>query len=210
MAIRQAINSGLKRLPAWPLYIILAVPGIWVFYMAVTNQLGADPLKALEYQLGVYTLRLLVAVLLVTPIRNILRINLIKYRRAIGLMVFFYALAHLMTYLWLDQQWMWGAIYKDITKRPYIIVGVLAFTSLLPLAVTSSDRAIKRLGPVFWRQLHRLVYVAAMGGAVHYLLLRKTWQIEPMIYVLIMAILLGYRVFRAGRGRFRLFRRIEG
>ncbi len=210
MAIGQVINSAIKWVPAWPLYIVLAVPGIWVFYEAVTNQLGADPLKALEFQLGVYTLRLLVLVLLVTPIRNIARVNLIKYRRAIGLMVFFYALAHLMTYLWLDQQWMWGAIYKDVTKRPYIIVGVLAFTALLPLAATSSDRAIKRLGAVLWRHLHRLVYVAAMGGAVHYLLLRKTWQIEPMIYVLIMAILLGYRAFGAIKARRGFFRRIAG
>ncbi len=207
MAIGQAINSAIKRIPAWPLYIVLALPGIWVFYKAVTNQLGADPLKALEFQLGVYTLRLLVAVLMVTPIRNLLRINLIKYRRAIGLMVFFYALAHLMTYLWLDQQWMWDVIYKDITKRPYIIVGVLAFSALLPLAATSNDRSLRRLGVGFWRQLHRLVYVAALGGAVHYVLLRKTWQVEPLTYALIVVILLGYRIFRAPKGWGRLFKR---
>jgi sulfoxide reductase heme-binding subunit YedZ len=210
MSIVQTINTTVKRIPAWPLYIVLVVPGIWVFYQAVNNQLGADPLKALEFQLGVYALQLLVATLVITPLRNLLGINLIKYRRAIGLMAFFYVLAHLLTYLWLDQQWWWGAIYKDLTKRPYIIIGMLSALTLLPLAVTSNNASIKRLGAASWKKLHRLAYFAAMGGAVHYVLLRKIWEQEPITYVAVVAVLLMYRVVRANKAKFRAFRRAEG
>jgi sulfoxide reductase heme-binding subunit YedZ len=181
-----------------------------VFYQAVNNQLGADPLKALEFQLGVYALQLLVATLVITPLRNLLGVNLIKYRRAIGLTAFFYVMAHLLTYLWLDQQWWWGAIYKDLTKRPYIIIGMLSALALLPLAVTSNNAAIKRLGAASWKKLHRLAYFAAMGGAVHYVLLRKIWEQEPITYVAIVAALLMYRLVRANKAKFRIFQRAEG
>jgi len=209
MPIVQAINSALRRVPAWPLYIVLVVPGIWVFYQAVNNQLGADPLKALEFQLGLYALQLLIAALLITPLRNLLNINLIKFRRAIGLMAFFYVLAHFTTYLWLDQQWGWAAIIKDITKRPYIIIGVLSFLALVPLAITSNNRSIKRLGAASWKKLHRLAYFAAIGGAVHYVLLRKTWEQEPILYVLGVLLLLGYRLVRANKVRFDFFRQVR-
>ena len=208
--IIEKLNAVFKRVPAWLLYIVLAVPGIWVFYQAVNNRLGADPLKALEFQLGLYALQLLVAVLLITPLRNLLNINLIKFRRAIGLMAFFYVLAHFTVYLWLDQQWVWAAIIKDITKRPYIIIGVLSFLALVPLAVTSNNRSIKHLGAVSWKKLHRLVYFAAIGGAVHYVLLRKTWEQEPILYVLGVLALLGYRLVRAHKGRFDFSRRVKG
>lgn len=201
MSIVAALNSGTRRIPAWPLYIVLVLPGLWVFYQAVNNQLGADPLKVLEHELGEQALQLLVVTLLITPLRNIFGVNLIKYRRAIGLMAFFYGLAHLTTYLWLDQQFWWDAIYKDLTKRPYIIIGMLAFTAMLPLAMTSNNISIKRLGPASWKKLHRLAYFAAIGGAVHYVLLEKTWQLEPILYVFVVVLLLGYRAVRANKGR---------
>lgn len=189
-------NQFISKVPAWPIYIVMAIPGLVYFYWAVTNQLGADPLKALEHQLGVWALQLLIAGLAITPIREVLNINLIKYRRAIGLMAFFYTAAHLLTYLWLDQQWWWSAIWKDITKRPYIILGVLAFLSMVPLAITSNNQMIRKMGPIKWRKLHRLVYLTAIGGVLHYLLLTKTWQLEPMIYALILMGLLGHRVVK--------------
>jgi len=210
VAITQAINAVTRRIPAWLLYIVLVVPGIWVFYQAVSNQLGADPLKALEFQLGLYALQLMVAALLITPLRNLLNINLIKFRRAIGLMAFFYVLTHFTVYLWLDQQWGWAAIIKDITKRPYIIIGVLSFLALVPLAITSNNRSIKRLGAASWKKLHRLAYFAAIGGAVHYVLLRKTWEQEPILYVLGVLALLGYRVVRANKGRFAFSWQVKG
>ena len=201
MALTQIINTAARRIPAWPLYIVLTVPGLWLFYRAVNNQLGADPLKALEHQLGVYALQLMVAVLLITPLRNLAGVNLIKYRRAVGLMAFFYVLAHLTTYLWLDQQWWWDAIYKDLTKRPYIIIGMLSFLAMVPLAITSNNKSVKRLGAGRWKKLHRLAYFAAIGGAVHYVLLEKTWQQEPILYVLAVVCLLGYRFFWVRRGK---------
>ncbi len=210
MSIVQAINSAIRRVPAWPLYVVLVIPGIWVFYQAVNNKLGADPLKALEFQLGLYALQLLVAVLLITPLRNLFNINLIKFRRSIGLMAFFYVLTHFTVYLWLDQQWVWAAIIKDITKRPYIIIGVLSFLALVPLAITSNNASIKRLGAASWKKLHRLVYFAAIGGSIHYVLLRKTWEQEPILYVLVVLALLGYRVVRSNRGRLGFFRRTGG
>lgn len=201
MDIARSINTALRKVPAWPLYVLGMLPAASYFYWAVTNQLGADPLKALEHQLGIWALQLLIATLLVTPIRNLFNVNLIKYRRAIGLLAFFYVCLHFTTYLWLDQQWAWATIWKDITKRPYIIIGMLAFLGLVPLAVTSNNASIRRLGPAGWKALHRLVYPVAVFGAVHYLLLVKAWPPEPFVYLGIILILLGYRFLRVQRRR---------
>ena len=201
MDIVQNINSRLRKVPAWPLYILGMLPAGFYFYWAVTNQLGADPLKALEFQLGIWALQLLIATLLVTPLRNLFNLNLIKFRRAIGLLAFFYVCLHLMTYLWLDQQWGWAAILKDITKRPYIIIGMLAFLGLVPLAITSNNASIRRLGAAGWKKLHKLVYPVAILGAVHYLLLVKAWPLEPFVYLGIILILVGYRFLKLQRRR---------
>lgn len=196
MGLVQAINSGTRKVPAWPLYIVGFIPAASYFYWAVTNQLGADPLKALEHQLGIWSLQLLIAVLVITPLRNILNINLIKYRRALGLLAFFYTCLHVTTYLWLDQQWIWPEIWRDLTKRPYIIIGMIALAAMTPLAITSNNRSIRKLGPVRWKSLHRLVYVTAIGGALHYLLLVKAWPPEPFVYLGIVLILVAYRYIR--------------
>lgn len=196
MRLSNLVNNGVKYVPSWPFYIILPVPGIWTFYKAATNQLGADPLKVLEHQLGVYALQLLIAALLVTPLRNWLGVNFVKYRRVIGLMAFFYVCAHFLTYLWLDQQWWWDAIIKDLTKRPYIIIGMTAFLAMVPLAVTSNNISIRKMGPISWRRLHRLAHFCAIAGAIHYVLLEKTWQLEPVIYLVIAMFLLWYHISR--------------
>jgi sulfoxide reductase heme-binding subunit YedZ len=201
MTIAQTINGRLRKVPAWPLYFIGLAPAGFYFYWAVTNQLGADPLKALEHQLGIWALQLLIATLLVTPIRDLSNINLIKYRRAIGLLAFFYTCLHLTTYLWLDQQWGWAAILKDITKRPYIIIGMLAFLGLVPLALTSNNISIRKLGAAGWKKLHKLVYLIAIFGAVHYLLLVKAWPLQPFVYLGIVLILVGYRFAKVRRRR---------
>lgn len=201
MDIVQTMNSRLRKVPAWPLYIVGLFPAGFYFYWAVTNQLGADPLKALEHQLGIWALQLLIAGLLVTPLRNLLNLNLLKYRRAIGLLAFIYTCLHLLTYLWLDQQWGWGAILKDVTKRPYIIIGMVAFLCLVPLALTSNNASVRRLGAAGWRKLHKLVYLIAILGAVHYLLLVKAWPLEPFVYLGIVLILVGYRFLKLRRRR---------
>ena len=199
MNIAQSVNSGARRIPAWALYFLLPIPGLWLFWQAVQNRLGADPLQVLENGLGEYALQLLIAGLLVTPIRNMTKINLIKFRRAIGLMAFAYVVAHFTTYLLLDQQLYWDAIWKDITKRPYIIFGMSAFLVLLPLAITSNNLSVRKLGPLAWRRLHWGVYFAAIAGATHYTLMKKTWQFEPLVYLTIFVVLVGYRFVKFGR-----------
>lgn len=199
MVIVGYVNTATRSIPSWLLYVLLPLPGIWLFWQAVQNQLGADPLAALEHGLGEYALQLLILGLLITPVRDLFRINLIKYRRAIGLMAFFYVVAHFVVYLFLDQQMNWGAIWKDITKRPYIIFGMVALLALLPLALTSNNTSVRRLGPLVWRKLHWLVYPTVIAAALHYVLLRKTWQAEPLTYLAIFVLLVGYRGWRAVR-----------
>ena len=126
MSIIQGINGVARKLPTWPLYILGFIPAGLYLYWGVTNQLGADPVARLERQLGIWSLQLLVASLLFTPLRNWFNLNLIKFRRPVGLFAFYYTVFHLLTYLLLDKQLDWEPIIKDITKRPYIIVGVLA------------------------------------------------------------------------------------
>ena len=200
MSIVQGINGTVRKIPTWPLYILGFIPAGVYLYWGITNQLGADPVAALEHQLGLWALQLLVASLLFTPLRNWFNLNLIKFRRPVGLFAFYYTVFHLLTYLLLDKQLDWGPIIKDITKRPYIIVGVLALLAMIPLSITSNNWMIRKLGPVTWRRLHKLAYIIALFGAAHYMLLVKAWPIEPIVYCLIMAFLVGYRFYKL-RGR---------
>lgn len=191
------------RTPAWPswlgpgswaLYGLGLVPAAWTFYLAVSDQLGADPLKVLERSLGLWALRFLVIGLAITPLRRLGGPNLIRYRRTVGLLAFFYALFHVTVYLWLDQQLDAALIWKDIVKRPYITVGLLSFLTLVPLAVTSNASMIKRLGGAVWQRLHRWVYLAAAAAALHFIMLVKAWPAEPFVYAAIVAALLLFRV----------------
>jgi methionine sulfoxide reductase heme-binding subunit len=174
------------------IYVGGMVPAVWYFYAGINDRLGADPLNVLERALGLWALRFLVASLAIAPLRRLGGPNLIRYRRAIGLLAFYYAALHLTTYMVLDQGLDWAAIWADIVKRPYITVGMLAFTVLVPLAVTSNGPSIRRLGPR-WNRLHRLVYVAAAAGALHFIMLVKVWPLEPLIYAALVAALLLFR-----------------
>lgn len=192
------------RLIRWAIYVLGLTPAVWTFYMGITDQLGADPLKVLERSLGDWALRFLIAALAVTPLRDLTGINLLRYRRAVGLLSFYYALLHLTTYLVLDQVLDLSAIWADILKRPYITIGMLSFAILVPLAVTSNNAMIRRLGGATWSRLHRWVYVAAAAAAVHYLLVVKSWPMEPIIYAAIVALLLAYRAVKRLRPRKRM------
>lgn len=189
----MSVNSVVRVIPAWVMYIVLVLPGAVLFWNVLQNP-GPNPVETLEHGLGEYALQFLVLVMLITPMRNMLGWNLIKFRRSIGIMVFVYVLAHLLVYLFLDKQLDWGPIIKDITKRPYIIVGVLSFLILVPLAVTSNNLSIRKMGPLLWRKLHIWVYPAAILGAAHFVLLKKTWQAEPLIYFAIFIVLGGYKL----------------
>jgi sulfoxide reductase heme-binding subunit YedZ len=183
------------RPPAWVVYLAGVAPGVWLFWQGVNDRLGADPLKELEHGLGEWSLRFLILGLAVTPLRQAAGVNLVKYRRALGLLAFFYALAHLLTYVVLDQGLDWRAVWADIVKRPYITVGMAAFLILLPLAATSSNAAMRRLGRR-WGRLHRWVYPAALLAALHYLILVKSWPAEPIIYTALVVALLAWRAAR--------------
>ncbi len=183
MQVVQSVNTGLRRIPAWPLYILGALPVVLLVVQLFSGQLGADPVKALEHKMGEIGLQLLVAGLAITPLRKYLGLNLLKFRRAIGVLAFFYILGHLAVWLALDIQFLWGEIWTDITKRPYITVGMLGFLLLLPLAITSNNLSLRRLGGMNWRKLHKLTYLAVPLGAIHFVMLVKGWQIEPLIYL---------------------------
>src|SRR3974390_1980657 len=188
---------NLPQLPTNVVYLVGVVPAIWWFWLGAIDRLGADPLRELEHALGLWALRFLIFTLAITPLRQLVGVNLLCYRRALGLLAFYYALLHLTTYLVLDQGLDVAAIWVDIQKPTYITIGLACFVVLLPLAATSNNLAIRRLGGRLWQRLHRLVYLAAILAVLHFLMSVKSWPIEPVNYALIVAILLGYRLARS-------------
>ena len=184
--------SNKKRL----LFIACSVPFCLLLYNGFTNNLTANPIKEITHFTGEWTLNLLLATLAVTPLRKITGNNsLIRYRRMLGLFTFFYACLHFSTYLVLDQFFDWNEIVLDVAKRPYITVGFTAFALLIPLAVTSTNRMVQRLGNN-WRKLHRLIYLIGALAIVHYLWLVKADLLPPIIYGVILCVLLALRSSR--------------
>lgn len=189
----QKINIALSRVPKWPVYLVGALPPFWFLYLGLTGGLGAEPINALERELGRLVLQMMIAVVAVTPLRNWTGVNLVKFRRVIGLLTFYYVACHLLVWLVLDVQIL-DRIWADILKRPYITIGMLAFTLMIPLAVTSNNWSIRKLGPKGWRRLHQLTYAAAVLGSVHFVMLAKGFQIEPLVYLGIVLALLATRI----------------
>ena len=177
------------------IYLLGMLPAVWTFYLGIVDQLGADPQKTLERTLGVWALRFLILTLAITPLRRLGLANWLRWRRALGLLAFYYAVLHLTVYSVLDQGLDLGAIWADIVKRPYITVGMLAFTLLVPLAVTSNAPMIRRLGGAAWQRLHRLVYLAAAAAVVHFIMLEKSWSAELILYAGLTTALLAFRLF---------------
>ncbi|BBF82388.1 sulfite oxidase heme-binding subunit YedZ [Asticcacaulis excentricus] len=176
------------------------LPVLWLLWRFFQNDLGVNPVETVVRQLGVWGLRLLVLGLALTPLARLLRQGrLIRWRRPIGLFAFGYVTLHLMSYVVIDQYFDWAQIWSDILKRPYITFGMVAFVLLIPLALTSFNAAIRRLGGVVWRNLHRLIYVIVPLGALHYFLLVKADKTMPLVYAAIIAILLGWRVWEWAR-----------
>lgn len=192
---KKASSARLNNLKIWGLYALGFIPAVWAFYLGATDQLGADPVKSFEHMLGLWALRFLILTLLVTPIRDLFGISLLRYRRALGLLAFYYVLMHFGVYMVLDQALNMSAVLADIIKRPFITIGMISLAILIPLAITSNNWSIRKLGRR-WITLHKLVYVAIAGGAIHYLMSVKSWPVEPVIYAAIVAILLLWRVAR--------------
>lgn len=194
MSVAQTVNGRLRRVPAWPLYILGLGPLAFITWETFTGNLGIDPVRELEHEVGLWALKFIVAGLCVTPLRRLTGISLIKYRRAIGLLAFFYVVLHFLVWLILDMQLYWSQIGGDILKRPFITLGMLAMLMMIPLAVTSNNLSVRRMGAAAWGRLHKLTYPVAVLGAVHYLLVVKAWPREPMVYVVIVLALLALRV----------------
>jgi sulfoxide reductase heme-binding subunit YedZ len=186
------LNQRRITLVKWAAFVVCLVPlavTIWkTFSGAFVN-----PVEGITHATGLWTLRFLIITLSITPIRRLTGWNvLIRFRRMLGLFAFFYASLHLITYVAIDQFFHFATLLEDVAKRLYITVGFTAFLLLIPLAVTSSRKSIARLGRR-WQKLHRLVYVSAVGGVVHFLWLVKADLSRPLTYAAILAVLLGFR-----------------
>ena len=175
------------------------LPFCWLLFAAITNQLGANPAEALSRATGDWTLRFLCGVLAVTPLRVITGTPaLARFRRMLGLFVYFYVILHFLSYSWFDMGFDVAEMAKDIAKRPFILVGFSAFLLLTPLAMTSFNAAIKALGAKRWQLLHKLVYVVAGLAILHFFWMRagKNDFAEVFVYVAVLAPLLGWRVLQ--------------
>ncbi|HYN85811.1 MAG TPA: protein-methionine-sulfoxide reductase heme-binding subunit MsrQ [Pyrinomonadaceae bacterium] len=176
------------------------VPGALLAWDWWRGQLGADPLNFITRSTGTLTLVFLLITLAVTPARKLTGANwLVKYRRTVGLYAFFYGAAHLLAYVWFDKAFDLRAVASDVAQRRFILVGVLAFTLMVPLAVTSTNKMIKRLGGKRWARLHRLVYASAVAGVLHFYLLVKADTTKPLLFAAALALLLGYRFIASQR-----------
>lgn len=185
-------------------FVLAAIPLVALIGRGVVGSLGANPVEAILRSLGTWTLVLLLVVLAVTPLRRLTGWTwLVRLRRMLGLWAFFYACLHLAAFVWLDHWFDWTAIFADVVKRPYLTFGFAAFLLMLPLALTSSDAMVRRLGGRNWRRLHRAVYLVAVLGVLHYWYhkLAKNDLSQPMIYAGVLATLLGARIAHAVSAR---------
>ena len=183
------------------LWLLCAVPFVALMVAAVQNDLGANPAEKLVRETGEWTLRWLWLTLAITPLREVASLPaLLRYRRALGVTTFVYAALHFTAYAWLDKGLILDDIIKDITKRNFILVGVVALVLMTPLALTSFNAAIRALGGRKWQALHKLVYAVALLGLLHFYWKKsiKNDVSEVMVYAVILAVLLGWRVMRRG------------
>ena len=177
-------------------FVVSLIPAALLLKDGLAGGLGVNPIEEITHRTGTWTLTFLMFTLAVTPARRVLRLNaLIHLRRMLGLFAFSYACLHFLTYIVLDQFFALAAIIDDIAERPYITVGFTSFVLLIPLALTSTNKMVRRLGGKRWQRLHRLVYVAAAGGVVHFLWQIKADSRRPLIYAAVLAVLLGYRLW---------------
>ncbi len=184
------LNGALRKLPTWAVYLAGLIPLAWIIYLTLYGGIGVDPVKGIEHRLGKVALWFLVGGLTITPIRRWL--NLVKFRRAIGLLGFFYLALHLTAWIWFDMGLLLSQALADLVKRPYLTYGIIAFLLLIPLAITSNNASIRKLGSK-WRTLHMLVYPAVTLGVVHYLMQMKVVSNEGWIWLAVLVGLLALR-----------------
>jgi len=184
--------------PKWikpPVFLVCLVPLANLVWKGFHDLLGANPVQVIEHSTGTWALAGLCITLSITPLRKLTHLNwLIRFRRMFGLFAFFYACLHLTTYIWLDEQFDFAGIIPDVYKRPFITAGFTAWLLMVPLAITSTSGMIRRLGGKRWQWLHRLIYISAIAGAIHYYWLVKSDETVPLRFASVVAILLCYRI----------------
>tara|TARA_B100001287_G_scaffold163411_1_gene137317 strand:- start:164 stop:739 length:576 start_codon:yes stop_codon:yes gene_type:complete len=175
-------------------FLLSLIPFLIIIYKIFFNQLGPEPVKEITHHTGEWTLIFIIITLAMSPLKKITKLNIwISFRRMLGLFVFFYATIHLMTYIVVDYRFDWQQIYDDVLKKKYVFIGFSAWLLLIPLAATSSQKMTKLLKQN-WKKLHRLIYVIAIFGALHYIWLSKTIFFKPLIFAIIILILLMFRL----------------
>ncbi len=175
-------------------FLLSLIPFLIIIYKIFFNQLGPEPVKEITHHTGEWTLIFIIITLAMSPLKKITKLNIwISFRRMLGLFVFFYATIHLMTYIVIDYRFDWQQIYDDVLKKKYVFIGFSAWLLLIPLAATSSQKMTKLLKQN-WKKLHRLIYVIAIFGALHYIWLSKTIFFKPLIFAIIILILLMFRL----------------
>jgi sulfoxide reductase heme-binding subunit YedZ len=199
--LMDRVNGAARKVPVWAAYLLGLVPLMSVVWLAINNDLGADPVQTLERHLGLLALRFLILTLCITPLRRHVGLNLIRFRRSLGVLTFSYAALHLLVWVTLDLSFRWGEIGTALTRRPFIIVGMIAFVVMVPLVLTSNNWSVRRLGAAAWQRLHKLTYVAAALGALHFVMLSKVWNGELIVYTVIVTLLLTLRLVPSPRRR---------
>ncbi|MCG6112798.1 MAG: sulfoxide reductase heme-binding subunit YedZ [Paracoccus sp.] len=190
----RTINDTLRRIPVWVVWLAGAVPFALLLWDIFTGGLGVDPVQEVEHRLGRTALYFLVGGLAVTPLLRLTGVSLMRFRRAIGVICFAYALPHVLAWVVLDMGLLWGQMGRDILKRPYLLFGMGAFLILLALAVTSNNLALRRMGGQAWRRLHMLVYGGAILAAMHWLWAIKVNEVAPILWAAIIGVLLASRL----------------
>lgn len=181
--------------PKVVVFINSLIPLVLLFWDLYRKQVGPNPLEFATRTTGMLTLTFLSLTVAITPLRRIFGINSLgKFRRMLGLFAFFYGSLHLLTYIWFDRLFNFGSVAGDVVQRPFILVGMTAFLLMVPLAITSTNKMVKRLGGKRWARLHRLVYLAAIAGVIHFWMLVKSDIRLPLTFAFIILFLLGYRL----------------
>ena len=188
------VNGYAKRVPTWVIYPLGTLPAIWVIYSGLS---AIDPVRAIEWGLGLWAVRLLIATLFISPLRWV-GLNLLRFRRQLGLVAFAYVVLHFASWLTIDMGLRWEQIIPDLYKRWYILVGMSALVLLTPLALTSNNWSIRKLGAKTWNRLHKLAYLATGLGMIHFLMVGKVYTVEVLTYAAILVALLAIRAWRNG------------
>ncbi|MBC8032237.1 MAG: sulfoxide reductase heme-binding subunit YedZ [Pyrinomonadaceae bacterium] len=184
------------RFPKFLIFINALVPLALMLWDVYQRRVGANPLEFVTRTTGMLTLVFLMITLAVSPLRQITRLNwLVEFRRLLGLFAFFYGVLHLITYIWFDRFFNFKSVPGDVVSRPFIAIGMLAFFLMAPLAITSTNKMVKRLGGKRWNQLHKLVYVAGIAGVLHFWLLVKSDTRLPLTFGFVLMLLLAHRLF---------------